>query len=376
MGKFDRYMLSQLLVFFGFFALVLVAVFWINRSVLLFNRLIGDGQSVLVFLEFTTLGLPSLILLILPLASFAGAVYVTNRMSNDSELTVMIATGSSPWRLARPVLAFGLLTALMAAVLSHVLVPMAKDQLQVRENEVSQDVTAQLLTPGVFLHPSAGVTLYTREIGPDGVLRDVFLSDRRDPAAAVIYTADTAYLVRDAGETTLIMLNGLAQRLGTEDKRLSTADFDDFAQNIDGLFDTTPRGSRGIDSMSTPELMAALAPDSGASPKRRGLMAEELHTRFSKPVFTIVTALIGFSILVSRGFSRFGAWREILAAFALLLLLDGLNANTTDVIRSDAGLWPLAYMSSGLGFIVTALLLVYASRRRRPQSDAKTPVTA
>ena len=82
-------MLSQLLLFFGFFALVLVAVFWISRAVRLFDRLIADGQSTLVFLEFTALGLPRIILLVLPLATFAAAVYVTNRLRNESELTVM-----------------------------------------------------------------------------------------------------------------------------------------------------------------------------------------------------------------------------------------------------------------------------------------------
>ena len=58
MVRIDRYMLSQLLVLFGFFALVLVAVLWINRGVSLFEQLISDGQSALVFMEFTALGLP------------------------------------------------------------------------------------------------------------------------------------------------------------------------------------------------------------------------------------------------------------------------------------------------------------------------------
>ena len=53
MAKFDRYMLSQFLILFSFFALFLVAIFWINRAVVLFDRLIGDGQTALVFLEFT-----------------------------------------------------------------------------------------------------------------------------------------------------------------------------------------------------------------------------------------------------------------------------------------------------------------------------------
>ena len=79
MSRFDRYMLSQLLVLFGFFALVLVAAFWINKAVRLFDRLIGDGQSALVFLEFTALGLPGLILQVLPLASFAAVQHRSMR---------------------------------------------------------------------------------------------------------------------------------------------------------------------------------------------------------------------------------------------------------------------------------------------------------
>ena len=70
MSKFDRYMLSQLMMLFGFFALVLVSVYWINRAVSLFDQLISDGQSAWVFLEFTALTLPNVIRLVLPVAAF------------------------------------------------------------------------------------------------------------------------------------------------------------------------------------------------------------------------------------------------------------------------------------------------------------------
>lgn len=151
MARFDRYMLSQFLLLFGFFALVLVAVFWINRAVVLFDRLIGDGQTALVFLEFTSLSLPKLIVTVLPIATFAASVYVTNRLSGESELVVMQATGSGPWRLARPVLAYGLIVAAMMSLLTHVLVPAAQGQLSIREAEISRNVTSRLLTEGTFL---------------------------------------------------------------------------------------------------------------------------------------------------------------------------------------------------------------------------------
>ena len=63
-------MLSQLLMLFGFFALILVSVYWVNRAVLLFDQLIADGQSAWVFLEFTALTLPNVIRLVLPMAAF------------------------------------------------------------------------------------------------------------------------------------------------------------------------------------------------------------------------------------------------------------------------------------------------------------------
>ena len=137
MARFDRYMLSQLLVLFGFFSLILVLVYWINRAVSLFDAILGDGQSALVFVELTLLTLPGIIRIVIPLAGFAAAVYVTNRLSSESELTVVQATGYSPLRLARPVVVFGLFVAALGLVLTHILVPMSTERLKDREAELS-----------------------------------------------------------------------------------------------------------------------------------------------------------------------------------------------------------------------------------------------
>ena len=42
LARFDRYVLSLMLAVFAFFALVLIAVFWVNQAVRLFEQLIGD----------------------------------------------------------------------------------------------------------------------------------------------------------------------------------------------------------------------------------------------------------------------------------------------------------------------------------------------
>ena len=361
MAKIDRYMLSQFLVLFGFFALILVALFWINRAVILFDRLIGDGQSALVFLEFTSLGLPKLITTVLPIAAFAGAVYVTNRMMSESEMTVLQSTGSGPWRLARPVLAYGVCVALMMTMLTHFLVPMAQAQLSQRENEISQNVTARLLTEGTFLHPADNVTFYTRLIDADGVLRDVFLSDRRTPKDGVIYTAAEAYLVRSGDGTTLIMVDGLAQRLNNTNQRLATAKFRDFSFDISALVNKSASGSQSIGNMITPALLGDWSEVERRTGDSAGVIAEEFHSRFAQPLFSIIAAMIGFATLMVGGYSRFGVWREVVISFGLLITIDGIRGVLVDPVRNDASVWPLMYLPSAIGAVLVLAMLWQAS---------------
>ncbi len=369
LSKFDRYVLSQYLLIFGFFALILVAVFWINRAVVLFDRLIGDGQSALVFLEFSALTLPNLIRMVLPMAAFAATVYVTNRMNSESELTVVQATGSSPWQMARPALIFGLTTALMMSILTHVLLPASINQLAVREAELSRSVTARLLSEGQFLHPADGVTFYIRQVDPDGTLNDIFLSDRRFPGETVTYTAERAFLVRDGDRTSLIMVDGLAQQLNEQEETLATTNFLDFSYDISSLIQRSEDRRRNIRAIPTMEL---IQDPEGVKEKEGyplGHLAEELHLRFARATVCIAVALVGFSTLLLGGYSRFGVWRQVLIAFVLLILLEVLRGVVSEPVLDDARYWPLIYLPTVLGIGIGCLFLYLCAHPLRRVPD-------
>ncbi len=57
------------------------------------------------------------------------------------------------------------------SILMHFLVPRSTAQLNFRQNQITENITARLLTEGTFLHPTEGVTFYIREITPDGVFK-------------------------------------------------------------------------------------------------------------------------------------------------------------------------------------------------------------
>lgn len=370
MARFDRYVLSQLFAMFGFFSLVLVSVYWINRAVILFDRLIADGQPASVFLEFTALSLPNVVRMVLPLSAFAASVYVTNRLASEGELVVMQATGYSPWRLARPVVILGLIVGTFMMVLTQYLVPSSLEQLRFRENEISGTLSAKLLREGEFMNPTEGVTFYIREITPEGVLKDVFLSDRRNTYRASTYSSVEGFLVNEPSGPKLVMVNGIAQTLNVETHKLTKTKFTDFAYNISDIIYTPGALFKPLDQRPTKELYFATELVSKASGQTVGRILEEVHGRFNQPILCVVAALIGFSTLLVGGFSRFGVGRQIIGAILLLVLVKLVESIVTDPIRANANLWPLVYAQSVFGLGVSMLMLRLAARPRRRRKDA------
>ena len=372
LARFDRYVLSQLLALFGFFSLVLILVYWINRAVILFDQLIADGQSATVFLEFTALTLPSVIRIALPLAAFAAAVYVTNRMSTDSELTVVQATGYSPFRLARPVLYFGLIVATMMSLLMHVLIPLSSARLAERESEIAQNLGARLLTEGQFIEPIDGVTFYIREITPEGELRDIFLSDIRADNEEVTYTAARAFLVSANDTTQLVMINGMVQTLRTDDRRLFTTSFEDFAYNIDDLITVSRSPRLRAQHLGTWDLLNP-TPEIIAETRRSAAeLISRGHDRFSQSLLGAVAAMLGFAALMVGGYSRFGVWRQIVAAIFLIILVKAFESVGLNLARGDPRLWFATYLPSIIGIVIVLVLLGWATRpdllRRAPRA--------
>ncbi len=345
---------------FGFFSLVLVLVYWVNRAVSLFDQLIANGQSAFVFLEFTALSLPNVIRIVLPVSAFAASIYVTNRMSNESELVVIQATGYSPWRMARPVLVFGVIVAIFMSVLSHVLIPASIGQLTQRSAEISENVTARLLSEGEFLHPAEGVTFYIREITTDGELRDIFLSDARKQGQRATYTAERALLLRSDAGPKLLMFQGMVQTLSKQNNRLSTTRFQEFAFDVGALVDLPSVGPRTVRQLGTVQLLSptdALAAETGQT---TATLYYEGHARITEALLGFVAPLVGFAVLLMGGFSRFGVWKQVVGAILCLIVIQLFDNAVTDVARPLA-LWPLAYAPAVFGMILAIVFLWIAA---------------
>ncbi|MEQ9054689.1 MAG: LptF/LptG family permease, partial [Roseovarius confluentis] len=170
-----------------------------------------------------------------------------------------------------------------------------------------------------------------------------------------------AYLVQEGGGTKLVMVEGLAQNLRAEGNRLFTTHFDDFSYDISSLISRDPTNLNRVDFALTGDLLfrpVEMADSTGSTVPE---VLYEAHGRFAQALMCIVAALIGFATLLVGTYSRFGVWWQIIGAFTLLVLIKMVEGGVSGAVLASASAWPLMYVPTGVGALVTIILLYIAA---------------
>ena len=365
MSRFDRYLFTQYFLMFGFFSLILLFIYWINKAIALFDNLISDGQTFLVFLEFSILTIPPIIPIVAPLAAFAAAIFVTNRLKNDSELTIMQATGFSPLRLSRSIFLFGLVVTIILLIISHYLIPKSNNILLKRQNEVASSLNAKLLKVGSFIHPQNGVTFYIGGISTSGVIEDVFVLDERNKDREIIVTSKSGYLITNNNNPILVLMDGIVQNYDLKSKNLSTIHFQDLSYDLTS-WSVKERMSKSkllltyssFDLFKDPELVSILTDSSPIS------VLEELHSRILTPLLALIAALIGFSALMIGDYSRFGASKQISLGIVILILIKLSESYGNELMLKSQGNWLALYLPVLIGIMIFSFMMLLASNQK------------
>ena len=363
--KLDRYIFKQLSLIFVFFLFVFTLIFWINRAIGLFDRLITDGHSSSTLFQFALLSLPSITTIVFPLACFAAVIFVTNRLKIDSEFTVLQSAGLSPWRLNKPYFIFGILCMLILGVFTTFVVPNTAKILHEKQLELDSSVSARLLKGGKFIHPFKGVTFYIKEIESDGTLLNVFLHDRRNEDEFLTYTATRAFLAKDENRTVLYMENGLIQTIGTSIKELSTTEFKSVAIDLSDAIKKGGNNTTYLSHVSTWLLIKNRQEVATATRASASSILLELHNRLHRPMFCFVAAILGFSSLLIGDYNRFGFGKQFALAVSIIVLIKITESYTTKLSLHNFLLWPLIYVPSLIGIISSVIFLKISASKYR-----------
>lgn len=199
----DRYIFKEAAQFFGVTLLTFISVLLTLRmlkfAALIINKGVETSQILNLFLAI----IPPFLEIAIPLSALLGVMLAFSRLSGDSEIIIMRASGIGILRLALPVAIFGLIALSTNLVVSIYLRPWGFARLSEVLFDIARSRTTSGLSPGVF-NKLQDLTLYAEDINPStGTLKNILIDDRRSEDTRKVFIARRGLISSDAQSETI-----------------------------------------------------------------------------------------------------------------------------------------------------------------------------
>jgi lipopolysaccharide export system permease protein len=338
---------------------ILTAVIWLTQAMKDFDLMTTKGQSLIVFFHVTGLIVPSLIMVIAPIALFIATLFSLNKLNGDSELVVTAAAGMSSAQLFRPYAALIVAAAVFSGFMSLWAMPASFRDMRDAISEVQSDFLTRIVRPGAFNVLEPGLTFHYRDRGPGGELLGIFMNDTREEGQNNVYLAETGVAAKLGEQNFLVLETGTIQRQDRNAKPAMIV-FDSYA------LDLAHFGSRGDGAplrpreRSTQALMEIDANDPYVK-ANEGRFRAELHERFIAPLYALAMGMIAFAALGAPRTTRQnrGLAMSVAVLCTLALRVGGFGASA--MMAREASAVPLAYALPLLGCCLAGLYAFRAS---------------
>lgn len=358
MDLFGRYVFRQVLGSFLMILLTLTVIVWLATALSRLDLLTTHGQSVTLFLKMTSLALPNLIALIAPNALLLATLQTLDRLNGDSELIVMTSSGMPAWRIATPFLALAALVTAVLLIVNVYLAPQSMRTLRTFITQVRTDLISQVLQPGRFSSPEAGLTFHIRDRALDGELQGLMVHDRRDPKQVVTTLARTGQILKREDGSYLIMQNGHIHRVDTTkaEKQVQIIAFEQY------IFDLSQFGPKSEAQYLKPRerfLGELLNPDPEDPLFKRfpGKFRSEFHNRFANGLYPLAYVLIALAFLSRARTIRQNRWSTIFLAFGAAVGTRVAGLAAVNTLTLDASAVVLVYGVPLVAILVAALAI-------------------
>ncbi|MDN3521158.1 LPS export ABC transporter permease LptF [Halomonas ramblicola] len=352
-----RYLTREILLTMAAVAGVLLLVIMGSRFIRYFSNAAEGEIPVDILGTLMLLHLPGFLELILPLAFFLGILLAYGQLYLNSEITVLVACGTSPNRLLQVSLVPATLVALLVGLCSLWLTPTGALQTERLLEDQRSRVDFTTLGPGRFQEFGSGRTAYTEGFSEDGrEMRGVFISERQRRSdgtpESVVTRAEAGYQTLDpeTGSRFLVLADGERYSVEPGRHQAERLEFDTYAVRLSRA--EVAGDPDAVEYATTAALLGDDAPRAQA----------QLQWRLGMPLMVFILTLLAMPL--SRVNPRQGRFAKLLPAIFLhvaylSLLLATLDAIGRGRFPAALGMWPIHAAFLALGLIMT----VRAQRR-------------
>lgn len=340
----DRYVFKEAAVPFLLSLAILTLTALLSKVVKLIELVLTHGAGAGFVFWFILSMLPSFLVYTIPVSFLIGVLIAFTRLSSDSEITAMKASGISLFKLLRPVLALAVVACAATLAFTLYLSPWGSMNLK----RLMYDAAKSRLVSGIeektFYDRFKGVTLYVDHISPrTGEMEGVFISQTGQTGqtggregggagASSVFFARRGEFFPSAEDFSvyLKLYDGNIHR--REDDAYHIVDFSSYTLDLSFAGGAPPsQADKSNRDLYTGEMIKRIE-EIKARGENPAPQVVDLHKRFALPASVFVFAFLGLPLGVQKvrsarftGFSI--ALGVVLAYYAASTALEGFGNN-------------------------------------------------
>jgi lipopolysaccharide export system permease protein len=345
-ARIHRYLFREITVPAVLGLVIFTFVLFMGRILRLVEMVVNKGVPPLEIVKLFLFLLPTFLVITLPLAFLLGVLLGFGRLSADSELIALKASGVSLYGMMKPVLLFAVVTSLATGFMTIFAQPAGTSAFRTQVFEIAASRASIGIQPRVFNEEFDGLVIYANDVHErTGHMRGVLISDERLGTSPTVIFAEAGRIISNQEELilTLRLEEGSIHRSppGHGPEIYQTINFElydiilDFGRELANAADRP----RKIREMSLTELRH-LRQETDVATERRAYTVE-IHKRFILPATPLLFALIGVPLGIQSSRSgRGGGFAIGLFIFLLYYILFSFS----ETLAVEAGFPPVVTM--------------------------------
>ena len=365
------YLATEMLAPFFASFVIMNCVFFLVKLIPFLNFVLELNIGPADFIRLFSYLFPNIFLYSIPMAAMMGVTIGFARLSSDSEILALKASGISTYQILPPVIIVAALIAMLTSYFSIKLIPLSEISMKQLTYQLLKEKINEGIKEHVFTEALGDVVVYIDKIDKTtGEWQDVWVSDMRGVENPVITMASTGSMTSNMSNmmVSIILRNGSLHRPSNESAQI--IQFEQYQINIP----LQPPSGKATNIKRTALTMRELLEEAreiseNTVEKRKVLI--EFHKRLVLPAGCLIISLIGLPLgLQARPGKKAIGIQAGLAIFVLYYIFF-----TFGKTMAEEGLLPIVpamWLPNGLFFCLT---IFWIFRISNEQALIPEPVT-
>jgi lipopolysaccharide export system permease protein len=357
------YLATEMLAPFFASFLIMNCVFFLAKLIPFLNFVLELNIGFPDFIRLFSYIFPNIFLYSIPMAAMMGVTIGFARLSSDSEILALKASGISMYQILPPVIIVAALIALLTSFVSIKLIPLSAVSIKQLSYQLLKEKISKGIKEHMFTEALGDVVVYVDKIDKStGEWSDVWVSDMRGVDNPIVTMASTGKMDSSLQNmmVSIVLRNGSLHKPGNDNAQI--VQFDQYQINIPLQLPESKNTRLKRTDLPMGELLEEAQQANNNIEKKRNLLIE-FHKRLVLPVGCLMISLIGLPLgLQARPGKKAIGIQAGLAIFVLYYVLFTFGKALAE--KGALPVWLAMWGPNALFFVLAIFWIIRVSNEQ------------